>query len=168
MLITPEVREAAHNAQRHVTHGVRVRHAVHDELPPRVRRTRRRQRSGAPPGDDEAIAQPWNTSVGPGPTAAGTIPPMRHHALSAFLWLAGAVAVVVGCNYVHDVLLPPAWRTPFSVAFTLVCFGGFLRVWRTETLRKREAARGHCPRCNYDLTGNVSRVCPECAKAVPG
>jgi hypothetical protein len=21
---------------------------------------------------------------------------------------------------------------------------------------------GHCPRCNYDLTGNVSGVCPEC------
>ncbi len=27
---------------------------------------------------------------------------------------------------------------------------------------------GHCRRCRYDLTGNVSGVCPECGDAVPG
>jgi hypothetical protein len=26
---------------------------------------------------------------------------------------------------------------------------------------------GHCQNCGYDLTGNVSGVCPECGTAVP-
>lgn len=28
--------------------------------------------------------------------------------------------------------------------------------------RGRRPPRGHCQRCGYDLTGNVSGVCPEC------
>jgi hypothetical protein len=27
---------------------------------------------------------------------------------------------------------------------------------------RRRAEAGHCPACGYDLTGNVSGVCPEC------
>ena len=35
-------------------------------------------------------------------------------------------------------------------------------------LRARSAGRGlnRCPRCGYDLTGNVSGVCPECGGGV--
>ena len=32
--------------------------------------------------------------------------------------------------------------------------------------RDRPSPPGHCPRCRYDLTGNVSGVCPECGRAV--
>jgi hypothetical protein len=32
--------------------------------------------------------------------------------------------------------------------------------------RKRRHA-GHCPGCGYDLTGNVSGVCPECGIEAP-
>jgi hypothetical protein len=38
---------------------------------------------------------------------------------------------------------------------------GFL--WRRERKRPRP---GHCPHCRYDLTGNVSGVCPECGDQV--
>jgi hypothetical protein len=32
--------------------------------------------------------------------------------------------------------------------------------------RRRDAATaGHCPACDYDLTGNLSGVCPECGAA---
>ena len=31
---------------------------------------------------------------------------------------------------------------------------------------RRRPGPGHCPQCGYDLTGNVSGVCPECGKAV--
>lgn len=31
--------------------------------------------------------------------------------------------------------------------------------------RDRRYPRGHCQRCGYDLTGNVSGVCPECGRA---
>jgi hypothetical protein len=37
---------------------------------------------------------------------------------------------------------------------------GFL--WR----RNRRPPPGHCPRCRYNLTGNVSGVCPECGRKV--
>ena len=32
-------------------------------------------------------------------------------------------------------------------------------------LRDRRRTAGLCPSCSYDLTGNVSGVCPECGKA---
>jgi hypothetical protein len=32
-------------------------------------------------------------------------------------------------------------------------------------LREERRARGQCPQCGYDLTGNVSGVCPECGAA---
>ena len=32
--------------------------------------------------------------------------------------------------------------------------------------RRRRARRGLCPGCGYDLTGNVSGVCPECGETV--
>ncbi len=35
-------------------------------------------------------------------------------------------------------------------------------VWWRE---RRRVPAGHCWNCRYDLTGNVSGVCPECGKA---
>jgi hypothetical protein len=32
--------------------------------------------------------------------------------------------------------------------------------------RDRRRPRGHCAECGYDLTGNVSGVCPECGERV--
>jgi hypothetical protein len=31
-----------------------------------------------------------------------------------------------------------------------------------ELRRQRRASRGQCIHCGYDLTGNMSGVCPEC------
>jgi rubrerythrin len=33
---------------------------------------------------------------------------------------------------------------------------------RNEIIRERRAAKGACRVCGYDLTGNVSGICPEC------
>ncbi len=33
-------------------------------------------------------------------------------------------------------------------------------------LRRRRARTGHCLKCGYDLTGNVSGVCPECGTKI--
>lgn len=33
-------------------------------------------------------------------------------------------------------------------------------------LRRKGAPRGHCRACGYDLTGNVSGICPECGKPI--
>ncbi|GMU37855.1 MAG: hypothetical protein KJ057_08950 [Phycisphaerae bacterium] len=37
--------------------------------------------------------------------------------------------------------------------------------WTVEELRRQ---RGVCVVCEYDLTGNVSGVCPECGTAIAG
>lgn len=43
------------------------------------------------------------------------------------------------------------------------------RRWRRRILERRRAdrlSRGLCPRCGYNLTGNVSGVCPECGERI--
>jgi hypothetical protein len=32
-------------------------------------------------------------------------------------------------------------------------------------LQRQRLAKGQCPHCGYDLTGNVSGVCPECGNS---
>ena len=38
-----------------------------------------------------------------------------------------------------------------------------MSIWRLVT---RTYAPGHCSRCDYDLTDNVSGICPECGTAI--
>ncbi len=40
----------------------------------------------------------------------------------------------------------------------------WLRSWRRRRLLR---LRGHCRSCGYNLTGNVSGICPECGTAIP-
>lgn len=43
----------------------------------------------------------------------------------------------------------------------MVAGGATALLW----IRWRRPRAGHCPRCDYDLTGNTSGVCPECGQA---
>jgi hypothetical protein len=53
-------------------------------------------------------------------------------------------------------------RLPFwFILLTSGSTGTYL--WR----RSRTPPAGHCPKCSYDLTGNVSGVCPECGTEIP-
>jgi hypothetical protein len=55
----------------------------------------------------------------------------------------------------------PFWLvTPIAAAPVLVVFA-------REVRRRRRAARNRCAVCGYDLTGNVSGVCPECGVTPP-
>jgi 4-amino-4-deoxy-L-arabinose transferase-like glycosyltransferase len=60
----------------------------------------------------------------------------------------------------------PAW---FLAAVTLAgpALWTAKRLWRAKRLWSRRR-RGLCPSCAYDLTGNVSGVCPECGSTAPG
>ena len=55
----------------------------------------------------------------------------------------------------------PTWVLPvvLCVAGVLVFVSGRLRRWLV-------VPAGHCRTCGYNLTGNVSGVCPECGEAV--
>lgn len=55
---------------------------------------------------------------------------------------------------------------PAFVALTLFLPLVWIALQVARAFRGRRLSRpGHCP-CDYDLTGNVSGVCPECGKAV--
>lgn len=63
-------------------------------------------------------------------------------------------------NTMHAIFCPP-WVIvgPLGIYPALVFFRGPFRRWR----RRR---RGGCLKCGYDLTGNVSSVCPECGTSI--
>ncbi len=60
------------------------------------------------------------------------------------------------------------WMVRVSLAIpTIVLAALVLAVFGLPRLRRRlRAKRSQCLRCGYDLTGNVSGVCPECGAAV--
>ena len=50
--------------------------------------------------------------------------------------------------------------------FLLVTALATFILWGMERIRANQRRRrGHCRKCGYDLTGNVSGVCPECGGA---
>ncbi len=59
-----------------------------------------------------------------------------------------------GFGYRRDVL----W-----VSFCVIAIPTAI-LWYSD---RRTVKPGHCPHCGYNLTGNESGVCPECATAVP-
>jgi len=62
----------------------------------------------------------------------------------------------VQMNATTHVAIAPLW-IPFAVTVTLSVLG-----WRRSRHRP-----GHCRNCSYNLTGNVSGLCPECGTRVP-
>lgn len=67
-----------------------------------------------------------------------------------------------------------SWPTAKKMGYLLVIF---LPLWVPLVLvgvpsailwwSDRRTPKGHCRSCDYDLTGNVSGICPECGTPVP-
>jgi hypothetical protein len=57
----------------------------------------------------------------------------------------------------------PYWLAA-ATANAVVGAGGLWWLWRgvVRERRRQRARKGLCPVCAYDLTGNISGVCPEC------
>jgi hypothetical protein len=53
-------------------------------------------------------------------------------------------------------------RFPFGFPFLIVAVPTAIIFWRDH----RRRPPGHCRICGYNLTGNVSGVCPECGTSV--
>ena len=59
------------------------------------------------------------------------------------------------------------WAPSWAVAMVLAIYPTIAFV-RGPLRRRRRRRRGLCVTCSYDLTGNTSGVCPECAMKVAG
>jgi len=52
--------------------------------------------------------------------------------------------------------------------FGLYACPGMLGIFANRAGRRKRPQPGHCAQCGYNLTGNVSGICPECGtKIVP-
>ncbi len=73
----------------------------------------------------------------------------------------------------HEKLVLSAW-TPgipiivFAAYPALVLTTHLVSRIRRSILRRRRLRMNHCLECGYDLTGNVSGVCPECGERIAG
>jgi len=78
--------------------------------------------------------------------------------------LCGFMAVILAAAVALHGGLPvlPAVAAPTVIAGCL-----WYRWDRPYALRRQRRAKGLCVRCGYDLTGNVSGVCPECGRHRP-
>lgn len=99
--------------------------------------------------------------------------------LSRCLTLSGSARLVtfLGFGYAPNVRLPidgwapipwimrvPDWA--IVVVLALLPAAWSTRTVRGLAVRRRRLAVGACHVCRYDLTGNVSGVCPECGAAM--
>ncbi len=94
------------------------------------------------------------------------------------IFAACSIAASIPVGYAHqyaDIALHPGddWAGAFvmpgtvCVSFFLSPFVGFLSSLLLITIRnRRRFPPGHCQKCGYNLTGNVSGRCPECGSPV--
>lgn len=101
-----------------------------------------------PPGEPSVGFHAWMWPTGPAWAAAAN----RNDPDATALNRIGLTLPGIDC-YAVEV---PLWSL-------LLFFGA-----ATWLLRSKRIAPGHCTRCGYDLTGNVSGRCPECGSAVSG
>ena len=85
--------------------------------------------------------------------------------LNGLMWAACAVVGWYVLDYVHDVLVPRQWRLTVSALGCVVTLALYLWLYRRRIRLGQHAAHGLCVHCGYNLTGNVSGVCPECGTA---
>lgn len=79
----------------------------------------------------------------------------------------GFVAIsrpVFGSGTSYVVISTPDWAV--VGALSVLPLAGILRRHWIRRIRKRGLA-GRCVTCGYNLTGNVSGVCPECGSPIP-
>ena len=77
----------------------------------------------------------------------------------ALLAFGTCAALTVGGSWATSRGFPPAVAALLVLALAVVVG---CHVKSLDDVRRERRAKGQCARCGYDLTGNVSGVCPEC------
>jgi hypothetical protein len=74
---------------------------------------------------------------------------------------------VYGMTWCADHSGDGSWETNVRWPWLVLLFGTAPTIWMLRYARRRLRVRpGCCASCRYDLTGNISGVCPECGKPI--
>lgn len=91
---------------------------------------------------------------------------LRGHRLVG--WIIGGTALNTAIDLAVVGGLAAGWIFPVGAAAIIAVFVCILRATgRRESLRLRFADFPACGVCHYNLTGNLSGICPECGTPVP-
>ena len=104
-----------------------------------------------PPVKEDADGKGWFAVLWPGGETLAWLIVLGSASLLLLGVCAGAVVLIVVALVIWRVYFPR--RCPWC------------RQWQSAQAVKRWK-RGRCVTCGYDLTGNVSGVCPECGTAI--
>jgi hypothetical protein len=77
------------------------------------------------------------------------------HTLVETAYIFGQVFIVL------SVILAFCWAAVLFMWYVMALPGKVIATWR----ERKRLAEGQCKLCGYDLTGNVSGVCPECGRS---
>ena len=82
-------------------------------------------------------------------------------------WTLSGVCIDLAYDVAVGVTLADQWLIHAGILGAVFVFVALLhRIGRRESLRARFSSTRRCSRCAYDLTGNVSGVCPECGTTI--
>jgi predicted RNA-binding Zn-ribbon protein involved in translation (DUF1610 family) len=82
--------------------------------------------------------------------------------------ICGAIAALLGALYLPiSVELLPRYPLGFLAFASGPLVGGSMIMLAGWVIpKRRKVVAGFCPRCGYNLTGNVSGICPECGTPI--
>lgn len=109
------------------------------------------------------------------PTSRSSIWPLVVIPLVPALWLAATEALDAYQGYVATSNTPIVAMPLWIEVWPLVCVALPLAFWAVISFAlvaqakvwRLSASLLPCPKCDYDLTGNVSGICPECGTLIP-
>ena len=82
-------------------------------------------------------------------------------------WTFSGVCIDLAYDVAVAITLADQWLGHVAILGAVFVLISLLHhVGRRQSLRNRFATTPRCARCAYDLTGNVSGVCPECGTAI--
>ena len=82
-------------------------------------------------------------------------------------WTMSGVGIDLAYDVAAGVSLADQWLIHGAILAAVLLFIAALhKVGRRASLRARFATSRRCARCAYDLTGNVSGICPECGSPI--
>jgi hypothetical protein len=98
----------------------------------------------------------------------GTVMMGREHQPSDVVWGITRVRARLFWSYWAFDSTPPNWGLYFPIwILSLPLLLISATAWRLDTLARRRARVGLCPKCNYNLCGlPPDSLCPECGHAV--